>query len=292
LEQISQEPAVSRRTGGLSLWIQMIWFAGLLCLLFAPVLKGMALEWFHDDDMGHGVFVPLVAGWMAWQKRGELARASVKPCWWGLALLAWGFLQLIAGTLGVELFVARTAFIVSVAGLVLTVWGVEVFRILAFPLFLLAFMIRIPAIVYGQVTFPLQLLASQVAETALSVIGIPVYREGNILELPSQRLSVVEACSGIRSLLSLAFLSLVYGFFFDKRLWVRLILFASTVPIAIAANAFRVTITGILGEYKKELAEGFFHAVEGWVIFMVALVLLVALHRCIIAAGRVVHARG
>lgn len=292
MEQISQEPAVSRRTGGLSLWIQMIWFAGLLCLLFAPVLKGMALEWFHDDDMGHGVFVPLVAGWMAWQKRGELARASVKPCWWGLALLAWGFLQLIAGTLGVELFVARTAFIVSVAGLVLTVWGVEVFRILAFPLFLLAFMIRIPAIVYGQVTFPLQLLASQVAETALSVIGIPVYREGNILELPSQRLSVVEACSGIRSLLSLAFLSLVYGFFFDKRLWVRLILFASTVPIAIAANAFRVTITGILGEYKKELAEGFFHAVEGWVIFMVALVLLVALHRCIIAAGRVVHARG
>jgi exosortase len=150
---------------------------------------------------------------------------------------------------------------------------------LAFPLFLLLFMIRIPLFIYSQITFPLQLFASQVAEHSLNFIGIPVFREGNILELPSKKLSVVEACSGIRSLLSLTFLSLAYGYFFERRGWVRILLFILTVPIAIGANAFRVTITGILSEYKPELAEGAYHTFEGWVIFVVALVALVLCHR-------------
>lgn len=291
MEQSPRETAVLHEPPRLAVWIEILWYVGLLCILFAPVLRGMSIEWFHDDDMGHGIFVPFVAAWIAWQKRGELAAAPVQPCRWGIVILLWGFAQLIAGTLGVELFVARTAFVISMAGLVITVWGWQVFRILAFPILLLAFMIRIPAILYSQVTFPLQLLASQVAEAALSLAGIPVYREGNILELPSQRLSVVEACSGIRSLLSLGFISLVYGFFFEKKMWVRAALVAGTVPIAIAANAFRVTMTGFLSEFQRELAEGFFHAVEGWVIFMVALVLLVALHRLINGLRRLAHGR-
>lgn len=252
----------------------------------------MAYEWFHDDDMGHGVLVPLVAGWVAWQKRAELARAPRKPCYWGLAVVIAGFMQLMAGTLGVELFVTRTAFVVMLAGVIITAWGPAVFRILLFPWFLLFFMIRIPAVLFNQITFPLQLLASRVAETVLSFIGIPVFREGNILELPSQRLSVVEACSGIRSLLSLTFLSLVYGFFFEKKTWIRTVLFFSTVPIAIAANAFRVTITGVLSELRREWAEGFFHSVEGWIVFMVALGLMVLLHRWLLGVLRFVHGKG
>jgi exosortase len=185
---------------------------------------------------------------------------------------------MLAATLGVELFLARTAFLVSLAGVVITLGGLALLKLMAFPLFLLIFMVPIPAIIYNQITFPLQLFASQVAEFVLGLIGIPVLREGNVLELPSQRLSVVEACSGIRSLLSLTFLSLVYGYFFETRTLIRILLFVATIPIAIVANAGRVTITGILSEYKPELAQGFFHSAEGWVIFMIALAMLVGTH--------------
>jgi exosortase len=149
-------------------------------------------------------------------------------------------------------------------------------------------MVPLPAIIYNQITFPLQILASRVAEAALSLIGIPVLREGNILELASQRLSVVEACSGIRSLLSLSFLSLVYAYFFDNKVWMRPLLLISTIPIAIAANAGRVTFTGILSEIDPELAQGFMHSASGWVIFMVALIMLVAVHGIV---NRIYHAR-
>jgi exosortase len=142
-------------------------------------------------------------------------------------------------------------------------------------------MIPIPGVIYNKITFPLQIRASEVAEAALSILGIPVLREGNILYLPSQALNVVEACSGIRSLLTLTFLSLVYGYFFEKRTWVRVVLFFSTIPIAIAANSGRVTLTGILSEVKPELSEGFFHEFSGWVIFMLALGIMVLFHQAI-----------
>jgi exosortase len=139
-------------------------------------------------------------------------------------------------------------------------------------------MIPIPAIIYSQITFPLQMFASQVAERALDLLGVPVYREGNILELPSQKLSVVEACSGIRSLLSLSFLSLAYGFFCERRVWVRWLLFFMTVPIAVATNAGRVTATGLVSEYDPELAKGIFHTLEGIASWAVAMVVLWAFH--------------
>jgi exosortase len=142
-------------------------------------------------------------------------------------------------------------------------------------------MIPIPGIIYNQITFPLQLFASQVAALALEVLGIPVLRDGNILELASQKLSVVEACSGIRSLLSLTFLSLVYAYFFDSKPWMRWALLAATVPIAIIANAGRVTLTGVMSEINPELAHGLIHTASGWVIFMFALVILVITHQII-----------
>jgi exosortase len=204
-----------------------------------------------------------------------------RPNWWGLILVLAGALQLIVATLGVELFLARTAFIITVIGLVWTLGGTAILKKLAFPLFLLFFMVPIPAILYNRITFPLQLLASRLADDALTVLGVPVLREGNILTLPSGSLSVVEACSGIRSLLSLTFLSLVYGYFFEKKSWVRLALFLSTIPIAIIANGSRVTVTGIMSQIKPELAEGLFHESTGWVIFMVALAILILFHQII-----------
>jgi exosortase len=165
-----------------------------------------------------------------------------------------------------------------------------VLRALFFPLLLLLFMIRIPLFVYQQMTFPLQIIASKLATVFLDTIGIPVLRDGNVLELPSQKLQVIEACSGIRSLLSLSFLSLAYSYFFDKRAWMRPVLFVATIPIAIGANAIRVTMTGVLSEINKDLAEGFLHTFEGWLLFMVALMGLIATHRLICRFRRPVDA--
>jgi exosortase len=272
-------------------WLPIAWFAGILLLTYAPVLGALIRQWNTDDDMGHGFFVPLVAGFIVWQKRGQLRALAPRPNWWGLAVVLYAAFQLYIATLGAELFLARTAFVISIIGIVLFLFGTAWLRELLFPLCLLFLMVPIPAVIYNRITFPLQMLASQAAATALSWLGIPVLREGNILEMANKRLSVVEACSGIRSLLSLSFLALVYGFFFEKKNWLRTLLFLATVPIAIVANASRVTLTGILTEYRPELADGFFHSASGWVIFMVALVILIVFHRVAVRADRMWHAK-
>lgn len=262
------------------LWALLTWCAALVLVTYYPVLERMANQWTYDDDMGHGFFVPIVALYIAWQRREELLKVTPQPNLAGVFLLVWGALQMAGGMLGAELFLQRTAFLISVVGSVLLLGGWPVLRKLAFPLGLLVFMVPLPAVVYNQITFPLQLFASAVAEHTLGLVGIPVLRDGNVLELANQKLSVVEACSGIRSLLSLSFLSLVYGYFFDEsNSKLRAALFLSTIPIAIAANALRVSLTGILSEYNPELAQGFFHSVEGWVIFIFALALLAITHK-------------
>ena len=256
----------------------MAWFTGLLIAAYFPILRALVGQWVSDEDVGHGFFVVPVAAYIAWRSRAEIIAMEWKPAWWGLGIMLWGLLQSYIGTLGAELFLQRTSFLISLVGLLLVLGGTRLVRLLAFPLLLLPFMIPIPAVIYNQITFPLQLFASRVAEGSLSLLGIPVLRDGNVLELASQKLSVVEACSGIRSLLSLTFLSLVYAYFFDQRVWMRWALLVGTVPIAILANAGRVTITGILSEFNPELAQGFFHSLEGWIIFLIALVMLVVLH--------------
>ena len=270
-------------------WVAWVWFGALLLASYAPVLWRLVRQWDSDPDMGHGFFVPLVAGFIVWQKRAELMALKPAPNWWGLAVVLYGGLQLWIATLGAELFLARTAFVISVIGIVLLLGGTAWVRALGFPLFLLFFMIPIPTVVYNSITFPLQLLASRVSTEALNLMQIPVLREGNVLELAEQKLSVVEACSGIRSLLSLTFLALVYGYFFESKVWMRVALFFSTIPIAIVANASRVTLTGVLTEYKPELAEGFFHTASGWVIFMVALAILIGLHQILNRGYRRLH---
>jgi exosortase len=272
-------------------WAAVAWFGLLLLACYGEVLLHLAGQWSEDENMGHGFFVPLVAAYIVWQRRQELMDVKTEPNWWGLALIGWGAAQLYIATLGAELFLARTSFLISLTGAVLLVGGLPVLRIVAFPLFLLLFMIPIPAIIYNVVTFRLQLLASRMAETALTLLGVPVLREGNILELASQRLSVVEACSGIRSLLTLSFLSLVYAYFFDARVWMRWVLFVATVPIALVANASRVTVTGLLSEVNPELAEGIFHTASGWVIFMVGLGLLMVVHAVVSKGWKLVYGR-
>lgn len=267
--------------GPAATWTALIWWGALLGILYAPVLGRMVYEWATVEEMGHGFFVPPVVAYLIWQRRSELAQVGLRPDGRGLILVVLGFVQLILGTAAADFFLTRVAFLISLVGVLWTLCGWPLLRSLAFPLLLLVFMIRIPLFLYSQITLPLQLLASRVAEVSLTLLGIPVLREGNILELASQRLSVVEACSGIRSLLSLSFLALIYAYFFDRKVWMRAALLVAAAPIAIVANAGRVTMTGILSEYKPEWTRGFFHQFEGWGVFMVALAALVITHRAL-----------
>jgi exosortase len=260
-------------------WLPVAWFGVLLVAVYYAILGPLVTQWSTDDDVSHGFFVPLVAGYIAWQRRDKLLSLEWKPAWWGIGLLVWAGVQAYVGMLGAELFLQRSAFLLSLVAVLLILGGTGLVRELAFPLLLLPFMIPLPAVVYNSITFPLQLFASAVAERSLDVLNIPVLRDGNILELASQKLNVAEACSGIRSLLSLSFLSLVYAYFFDRKIWMRWVLLIATVPIAIIANSARVTLTGVFSEIDPSLAQGFFHEAEGWVIFVVALVILVVVHQ-------------
>ena len=275
MTQVAEPARASRKPP----WAILGWFGALLVLCYYPVLSYLVQQWNNDEDMGHGFFVPVIAGYIIWTRRDRLLALKPSTNWLGLALMVYAGVQLFIATLGAELFLARTAFVFSLIGTLLYLGGMAYVRALAFPLLLLFFMIPIPTIIYNRITFPLQLLASRVAAATLDLMQIPVLRRGNVLELPYQTLNVVEACSGIRSLLSLTFLALVYGHFFEKRPWMRVTLFVATIPIAIVANASRVTLTGLLTQINPTLAQGFFHTASGWVIFMVALAILVVLHQ-------------
>lgn len=282
--------AVETRQDYRQAWRPIAWFGAILIIYYAPVLGFLVRTW-SNPDMGHGYFVPVISAFIVWNNREELFAMKPKPCWWGLVVVMLAGAQLMVATLGAEVFLARTSFVIMLFGVVWFLGGTAILKKVAFPLALLFFMIPIPAILYNRITFPLQILASRLATNALMLIGIPVLREGNILELATQRLSVVEACSGIRSLLSLTFLSLVYGYFFEKRTWLRVVLFLSTIPIAILANGSRVTLTGIISQIKPELAEGFFHESTGWVIFMIALFTLILFHQVVAGTARRIENR-
>jgi exosortase len=263
-------------------WNAIVWFTALLIAGNFPILKRLVEQWWNDGDMNHGFLVPLAAGYIAWQGRERLLALEYKPAWWGIVFMVWGAAQGYLGMLSAELFLQRTSVLILLLGLLLVLGGTALVRALLFPLLLLPFMIPIPEIIYNRITFPLQLFASSVAETVLGLLNIPVLREGNILVLASQSLSVAEACSGIRSLLSLIFVSLVYAYMYDRRIWMRWALMAGVVPIAILANAGRVTVTGILSEeVSPDLAHGFFHSLEAYIVFAFALAMLVGLHALI-----------
>jgi exosortase len=256
-----------------------VWYSALLALSFTSVVGGMVHQWQSDENMGHGLFVPLIAGYIAWERRSEWLQPAKVNNLWGLALIAWGALQLWVGLLGAEVFLQRTALLFSLAGLTLFFGSGKAVRPLVFPLLLLAFMVPIPGILYKQITFPLQIFSSRVAELVLEMTGFIVVREGNILELAGQQLSVVEACSGLRALHSLIFFSLTYAYLFEARPWVKWLLLGLTIPVAIVANSGRIVVTGVLGKYNQELATGIYHTVSGWLLFIISILLLIAAHK-------------
>jgi exosortase len=262
---------------GLIVWATILWT--LFVLLYASVFKGLALQWWRDPDYSHGFFVPLFSCFALWRERRRWMAVEIKPSNFGLLVMIGAVGLLLLGSLGAELFTSRFSLIVLLAGMVLFLAGRQMLRAVAFPLAFLIFMIPIPAIIYNQITFPLQLLASRVAAFWLELINVPVLRDGNVLVLSNYSLEVVEACSGIRSLLTLVSLAIIYGYLAEPRRWVHWVLALLMVPIAIISNAFRVVGAGAIAHrFGPEAAEGFLHTFSGWAIFVVALLALLGCH--------------
>jgi exosortase len=248
--------------------------------LYADVVPGLVRQWAADADYSHGFFVAPLAAFFVWERRARLAGLPTRPHLAGVALLALSLCVYIAGRYGSELFLTRVSMIGVVAGLVLFLAGWAHLKTLAFPIAFLLLMIPLPAIVFNQVAFPLQMLASQLGEVVISASGVPVLREGNVLLLPGRALEVAEACSGIRSLMSLFMLAVVLGYFTEHRAGPRIAIAIAAVPIAVIANATRVAGTGLASYWiSPEAAEGFFHSFSGWLMFVVALAGLLLVHR-------------
>jgi len=268
--------ATSRSAIGLAL------VAAATLAVYLPTIASLLRQWASDENYSHGFVVVPFAAYFAWRERARIQTASPQGRMAGFLMLAASLTVFLAGQLGAELFLTRVSLLGVIAGVAVALYGSRALRPLAFPLALLLLAVPLPAVIFNRIAFPLQLVASRAAETVLSAVGIPVLREGNVLVLPSITLEVAQACSGIRSLISLLAVAALLGKLAGARRWARLALVAAAVPIAIVANAARVAGTGLaavwVGPYA---AEGFFHEFAGWVVFVVALILLLGAQRCL-----------
>jgi exosortase len=243
--------------------------------IFAPILYYMVVHWRIVPDYSHGFLVGPLAIYFAWERRAKLRRAPIEPSWWGVVPLLLGSLALMVGRLGVELMAMRTAFVLTLIGLVLLLLGLPIFRILRFPLLFLFLMVPLPQSLVNVIAFPLQLVAADLAVESLHWLSIPALREGNIIHLASTPLFVAEACSGLRSLMALGTLGVVFAYFFRKNAVERIVIVLSTIPIAILVNAFRVALTGYLTHnVGAKAAQGVIHQTEGLFTFGLAFALL------------------
>jgi exosortase len=252
-------------------------------VLFWGVLVRLVKDWRTDANYSHGFLIVPVALYFVWERRRRLRDTPTEPHWAGLAIIVLSIVLLGAGVLGAELFTTRVAMLGALLGTIVFLAGWPHARILMFPLLFLLLMIPIPSIIFNQIAFPLQLLASRVGELTLSALSIPVLREGNVIVLAHTSLEVEEACSGIRSLISLLTLGILFGYFTDRRFVVRCAIALLTVPVAIAANGLRIAGTGVAAHlYGGPAALGFFHTFSGWVVFAGSFGMLVALMRLLL----------
>ncbi len=269
---------------------------GFIVLAFGvyfPILRNMVHHWSVVEDYQHGFIVAPLALFFAYERRWDLEDAPVKGSWLGLIPMLLGLTSLAIGRLGTELMTMRGGFVLTLIGLVLLLLGREIFKILAFPLFFLFLMVPLPQSLVNTIAFPLQLIAAKFAVWSLQELGIPALVEGNIIHLAHAKLFVEEACSGLRSLMALVTLGVVFAYFFKRgALWIKLFLVASTIPIAIFINAFRVALTGFLAHHFGEAAaEGVIHDFQGIFTFGLAFFMLLGEGRLIdlgirIAGGR------
>ena len=246
--------------------------------LYWPIIVPMVKVWASDDNYSHGFLVPIISLYLAYMRRNDLQAATVRPCNSGIALIAFGLILLILGWVATEYLTMRSSLVVVIAGLVLYLLGWEIFKILLAPLCYLFLMVPIPAVLYDAAAFPLKLFVTNVSVLSMKALGIVVWQEGNILMFPNITLEVADACSGLRSIMSLLALGAAYAFVLHTKIRDRVILIVSTLPIAVLTNTLRVVATGVLAQFfGSAAAEGFFHEFAGLFVFAAAVVMFVAL---------------
>jgi len=253
--------------------------SSLTIAVYAPALRSLARQWWDDPNYGHAVFVPVFAAYVLWRQRARWRAVPVRPSDYGLPIMALALGLLILGILAAELFTTRVSLLLLIAGTVVFLAGWQVLRSIAFPVGYLFFMIPLPALVYYQLTFPLQLLASRLGAEGLVMLGVHTVRQGNLLILPNCTLEVVEACSGVRSLLSLLAVVVAYGYLTERRGWLRGLLVASTIPIVIGSNGLRLVATGVLSFlYGPQMDSGRTHVAIGLAFFAIAFLSILMIH--------------
>jgi exosortase len=273
-------PGDSRAATPLRSWLPYAILALLLVAVYYRIAAKLIYDWYTLPDYSHGFLVPLFSLYLLWDKRKVLRSTPIRQSWAGLSLVVFAIVVLILGVYGVDLFTSRVSFVILMAGLVWTFAGSAMLREVRFPLLVLLLAIPFPEIIFNKITFPLQLLASRIASDILPMLGVPTLQEGNVIQLPVMKLEVAEACSGIRSLMSLFTLAVFYGYFLERKTSRRVILALAAIPIAVTANVARIVGTGLCVQYwNPDKALGFFHEFSGWVMFVVSLVCLYVVHR-------------
>ncbi|RJQ80867.1 MAG: VPLPA-CTERM-specific exosortase XrtD [Desulfobacteraceae bacterium] len=253
--------------------IPLLGILAVVAMAYAETIDLLVRQWLKNDDFSHGLLIPPVAAYLAWQRRELLRRTTIKTDWRALLVLVSALGVYLVGELGAELFTVRVSMLLLFIGAIWLVYGLQVMRILRFPLALLFLMLPLPGFIYRNITFPLQLLSSKWSVNLLQAFGVSAFREGNIVDLGFNQLQVVEACNGLRFILPLFTLGVLLAFMGRFVWWKRLVIIAATIPIAIMANILRIAGTGIVSNtWGAGAAQGFFHSFSGWVVFMVCLV--------------------
>ncbi len=254
---------------------KIITIAIALITVYFPIFTRLVDNWAHDDNYSHGFFIPAISLYMIYCIRHEFHDIKIQPSNWGIPVLLLGLIQLLIGKIGSEFFLQRTSLIPVLIGLILFLLGSGYLKKMFFPIIFLIFMVPLPAVIWSKIAFPMQLFASNLTEQVILLIGIPILREGNILYLAETTLEVVDACSGLRSLLTLFALSATFAWFVDLTRYRKCFLFLCAAPVAIFANIIRLTGTALLAHYFGErAAQGFLHEISGFITFFIGLFLL------------------
>lgn len=250
-------------------------FVVAFSFLYFETFVDLVSDWNNNPNFSHGFLVPFIAGYLVWYRKETLKELTIEPAGIGLLVLGIGLSLFFVGTIGAELFVMRFSILVTLSGAILFCLGKAWAKELSVPVLYLLFMIPLPSIIWNRIAFPLQLMAASASAGSLSFIGIPVFREGNILHLATTSLEVVDACSGLRSLTTLLALGAAFAFISNLSICRKWILFLGSIPIAVFVNIVRLTGTGMMAVYiGPEAVHGFLHDMSGMVVFVVAMLML------------------